>query len=43
MQKDEHAVKTHVTSLVDIERLNQSTNLKNRSTIDDTANVSLGL
>lgn len=42
MQKDKCAVKTHVTPLVDIERLTQSTNLKNRRTISDTASCFLG-
>lgn len=42
MQKDKCAVKSHVTPLVDIERLNQSTNLKNRRTINDTASCFLG-
>lgn len=42
MQKDKCAVKTHVTPLVDIERLNQSTNPKNRSPINGTASCFLG-
>lgn len=37
MQKGKYTVKTHVTPLVDIERLHQPTNLKNRSTINDIA------
>lgn len=35
MQKGKYTVKSQVTPLVDIERLHQPTNLKNRSTIND--------